>query len=105
MDEDEIANLKFDKKALKEVENTSPGETLAIVLLSEAERLDAATFVLDKNGSNDEIICKYKVGENWEEAPRPPASVWSLVYNIYMLWGDLIILNLVFKKVTLNVMK
>lgn len=69
--------------------NIPPGERLAIVLLFLAERRHAATFVFDKSGNNDEIVCKYKLGEKWEEVSRLPVSLWNLVYNIYMIWAGL----------------
>jgi hypothetical protein len=89
MNKDEIAELEFDENMLKELENTSPGKVLAATLLSESEKFHAETFVIDKSGNTDEIICKYKVGEKWDELPRPPASVWSLIYNVYMIWAGL----------------
>ena len=62
---------------------------MAFVLLSEAERLNAETFVFDKSKNDGKILCKYKVAEKWEEVPSPPESVWSLVYNVYMVWAGL----------------
>ncbi len=70
------------------MEEISPIEKIAALILNQAAEMKSQAVLLDKNGNAKSIILKFKLAGHWRmDFDRPPKYLWSNLRNVYLLWA------------------
>jgi len=67
----------------------APIERLAYLILNEATVMKAQVVLLDRNGSAERIILKFKIAGHWRRVEQPPKYLWTNLRNVYLLWAGI----------------
>ena len=74
---------------IQENMDIAPIEKIAIMILNQATEIKAQAVLLDRNGSAENIILKFKIAGHWRRFEQPPKFLWTNLRNVYLLWAGI----------------